>query len=93
MNFLKEGSKGLQNLACKLPNTLLFLKDSFIFLLECLHTDPSPSPLKPLILKQKVKKKKKIVFHRIKMYMFTRNMSSCVVSFNHQSMFIIANLL
>ena len=32
MNFLKEGSKGLQNLAYKLPNTLLFLKDSFIFL-------------------------------------------------------------
>ena len=32
MNFLKEGSKGLQNVAYKLPNTLLFLKDSFIFL-------------------------------------------------------------
>ena len=32
VNFLKEGSKGLQNLAYKLPNTLLFLKDSFIFL-------------------------------------------------------------
>ena len=25
--------------------------------------------------------------HRIKMYMFTRNMSPCIVSFNHQSMF------
>ena len=31
-NFAKEGSKGLQNLACKLPNTLLFLKDALIFL-------------------------------------------------------------
>ena len=31
-NFAKEGSKGLQNLACKLPKTLIFLKDTLIFL-------------------------------------------------------------